>query len=131
LRVNLKKIYDAILTKNVLEMKIFWKNADGSSVNFVQHIIEIANLYATDMKAEICDIACLLLVPVIILSKEQGRQFSFDINEMLGVEFKTYFDNIFSEANDYLIRMKSNKGYNTPKAYNSLIKYIDSLIAGK
>lgn len=131
LRVNLKKIYDAILAKNVLEMKIFWKNADGSSVNFVQHIIEIANLYATDMKAEICDIACLLLVPVIILSEEQGRQFSVDINETLATEFKTYFGTIFSQANDYLTRVKNNKGYDMPKAYNSMIKHIDNLIAEK
>lgn len=129
LRVNLKKIYDAILTNDVLEMKVFWKNSDDSSVNFIQHIIEKADLYAIDMNAEISDIASLLLVPVTIFSKEIGVDFHFEMNETIANEIKDDFNDALSKFEDYLVRVKKNKAFSTQEAYQSAIKYFDGFIA--
>lgn len=129
LRLNIKKMFDAVTNKEVLEMKIFWKNKDDSSVNFVQHSIEIANLYAKDMNAEVGDIACLLLVPFIIIYGEENKIPSFDMEEALISEFKTYFDGILTKVTDYFICTKKNKRYSTQKVYNMMIEYIDNLIA--
>lgn len=109
LRLNLKKIFDAVLDEGILKMKIFWKNDDGVSVNFVQHIIEKANLYATDMNAEICDVASLLLTPVTLICNDLNVSFSFEMDGILANEIKAEYMESLTKATELFTRVKETK----------------------
>lgn len=128
LRVNLKKMFDIIIDKRILEMRIFWKNADGSSVNFVQHIIEKANLYATDMSAEISDIASLLLTPVYIFC---NHTISFEMDKVISNEIKVEYEETLSKAKAYFARVKNNRSFNLDDVYQTTLKFIDDFILEK
>lgn len=128
LRLNLKKMFDIIIDKRILEMRIFWKNTDGSSVNFVQHMIEKANLYATDMSAEISDIASLLLTPVYIFC---NHTISFEMDKVISNEIKVEYEETLSKAEAYFARVKNNRSFNLNDVYQSTLKFIDGFILEK
>ena len=129
LRFNLKKIFDAVLDANILKMKVFWKNDDGVSVNFVQHIIEKANLYATDMNAEISDVASLLLTPVTLICNDSSVPFSFEMDDILANEIRAEYMESLAKLTELFTRAKRNKNFTINDAYQSTLKFIDDYIA--
>lgn len=129
LRINLKKIFDTVLDANILELKIFWKGDDGTSVNFVQHIIEKANLYATDMNAEISDVASLLLTPVTLVCHNSDVPFSFEMDDIFANEIKTEYEESLSKVTEFFTRVKRNKSFTINDVYQSTLKFMDNYIA--
>lgn len=128
LRLNLKRMFDIIIDKRILEKKIFWKNSDDSSVNFVQHIIEKAHLYAIDMGAEISDVASLLLTPVCLFCNDSKHILSFKIDEVILNDIKGEYEETLSKAKAYFARVKNNRSFNINDVYQTTLKFIDGFI---
>lgn len=128
-RIKLKMMYDAILSDDVVKNQIFWKNTDNSYISYIWHIIKTANLYSKDMRANIVDIVSLLLMPVSIFTKEYGVNFTFNINEMLSMEEKTHFNELFEKSKGFFERVKKNKSFSLQDIYQNTLAFIDTLIA--
>lgn len=129
LRASLKKIFDAVLDQSILGLKIFWKNSDGTYVNFAQHIIEKAHLYACDMYAEISDIAILSLTPIALMCSNENLLLK--VNDLIPNEISADYEETLKKVAELFNRVKNNKSYTINDAYQKTLAYIDVFVADR